>query len=414
MQQKKLIIGVFGFGCVGKGVYDLLSKDDRLASIKKIVVKTRDKIRHSNFSAFSFNPDDILNDDEINLVIELIDDAAAAFKIVSAAMKKGKAVISANKKMIAENFMELLHLQKKYNVPFLYEASCGASIPLIRNLEEYYKTSSLQSLEGIVNGSTNFILTKALEHKIPYQNALEEAQALGYAETDPTQDTEGYDAAYKLSILTAHAFGICIDSSAIFRIGINQLRETDFQYARREKLKIKLVAIACKDNEGKLYCMVVPKFIIQDHPLYHVDGVFNGVITKSINGDTQFFSGKGAGALPTASAVLSDISAIAHQYKYGYEKYYAGNIPPTKNDFFLKVMVSFPLEKKENIHSWFLAIEESFYNNESGYFTGIISFKNLRELKSLHKDISIILFDVWSEKVENHEIKNLELELQTI
>ncbi len=414
MQQKKLSIGLFGFGCVGKGLYDLLYKDDTLASIKKIVVKTPDKKRHSNFSTFSFDPDDILNDGEINLVIELIDDAAAAFIIVSTAMKKGKAVISANKKMIAENFRELLHLQKKYNVPFLYEASCGASIPLIRNLEEYYKTCSLQSLEGIVNGSTNFILTKAFEHKIFYQNALEEAQALGYAETDPILDTEGFDAAYKLTILTAHAFGKCIEPSEIFRIGINQLRETEFQYARREKLKIKLVATSCKDHEEKIYCIVMPKFIQADHPLYHVDGVLNGVVTKARNGDAHFFSGKGAGALPTASAVLSDISAIAHKYKYGYEKYYAGNVPRTKNDFFMRVMVSFPIEKKEDIQSWFLAIEESFYNNESGYFTGIISFKNLRELKSLQEDISIILFDVCNENFDINKVEIPEFELQTI
>jgi homoserine dehydrogenase len=161
VSRKKLTVGLFGFGCVGYGLYEVLEKTAGLkANIKWICVKDKNKSRQIPMNRFTFDADDILNDDEINTVVELIDDADAAFEIVKAALKKGKAVVTANKKMIADHFTELLQLQKQYDVPLLYEAACCASIPIIRNLEEYYDNDLLESIEGIVNGSTNYILTK--------------------------------------------------------------------------------------------------------------------------------------------------------------------------------------------------------------------------------------------------------------
>ncbi|MBS1730801.1 MAG: homoserine dehydrogenase [Bacteroidetes bacterium] len=414
MSQNKLSIGLFGFGCVGKGIYDLLQTDHTIASIKKIVVKSSDKKRPLNTPILSFDPNDILNDPEINLVIELIDDAKAAFTIVTSALKKGKAVISANKKMIAENFRELVHLQKKFKTPFLYEASCGASIPVIRNLEEYYKCCTLQSIEGIVNSSTNFILSRALEQNSSFQIALKEAQELGYAESDPSLDTEGLDAAYKLSILTSHAFGKCLDATAIFRVGINQLRDIDFEYARREKYKIKLVAFNVLSKEGKLCGVVAPKFIPPHHPFYQVDDVLNGVLTKAAHGDVQFFSGKGAGALPTASAVLSDIAALYHNYTYSYIKFFSDHIPLLENSFYLNIFISFPIEKREILQYRFLSIDESFSNQQVGYITGVISIKELWKLKCTYDDISIIIFDLHHEDIEENESREWAFELQNV
>jgi len=397
MQKKKLVIGLFGFGCVGKGLYDVINRGNetgQVAFIKKIVAKDPLKKRNISPAHLSFLKEDILNDDEINVVVELIDDADAAFDIVSAAMRNGKAVVSANKKMIAENFDELYRLQKEFNVPFLYEAACCASLPLIRNLEEYYDTDTLQSIEGIVNGSTNYILTKTCAENISFNKALETAQSLGYAESDPTLDICGFDAAFKLSILLIHAFGIYIKKAAIFTSGIHRITEADNAYAFARGMKIKLIAGAFIQEDGSLCFFVLPKFIPRDHILYHVDDVFNGVIMKTTFADTHFFSGRGAGALPTASAVLSDISALGYDYKYAYKKLTGNRRKKTSTNFFLKVLVSFPVEKAAIVQPFFTSIQETFTNPESGYFTGTIHFENLQRLKEMDDTISIILMDV--------------------
>lgn len=396
MQRKKLVIGVFGFGCVGTGLYEVLGSENetgQVAFIKKIVAKNPQKKRNIAPHQLSFLKEEILEDDDINVVVELTDDADAAFAIVSEAMRKGKAVVSANKKMISENFTELSNLQKKYKVPFLYEAACCASLPLIRNLEEYYDTDSLQSIEGIVNGSTNYILTKTCAEKISFASALKTAQELGYAESDPTLDIEGIDAAYKLSILMIHAFGIYVKKEDIFTSGISQITDLDNEYATARNLKIKLIAHAFVQEEGSIGFFVMPKFITRDNFLYNVDDVFNGVITKTTFADTHFFSGRGAGALPTASAVLSDISALGYDYKYEYKKLTGSKHKSISNDFSLHVLISFPVNKASLIRAFFTTIHESFSNRELGYFTGTIHFNALKYLKETDDGFSVILFE---------------------
>jgi homoserine dehydrogenase len=201
MATNQLTIGLFGFGVVGKGLYDVLHSTPALqATVKKIAIKNTDKKRSIAAEHFTANAQDLLNDKDINVIVELIDDADAAFEIVKTALQNGKAVVSANKKMIAEHFEELLQLQEKYQTPFLYEASCCASMPIIRNLEEYYDNDLLQSLRGIINGSTNFILTKIFDEKLEFSAALLLAQQLGFAESNPKLDIGGFDAANKLAI----------------------------------------------------------------------------------------------------------------------------------------------------------------------------------------------------------------------
>ncbi|HEX5624816.1 MAG TPA: homoserine dehydrogenase, partial [Saprospiraceae bacterium] len=268
MERKHLKIGLFGFGCVGYGLHEVLEKTPGLqARIARICIKDPSKSRPVSQERFTIDRDEILKDDSLNVVVELIDDADAAFDLVREALKRGQAGVTANKKMIAEHLPELLDLQRLYGSPLLYEAACCASIPIIRNLEEYYDNDMLQSIEGIVNGSTNYILTKTGRDRISYADALAQAQQSGYAESDPALDTQGYDAKYKLLILLAHAFGMVVSPGEVFHSGIDQLGELELKYAREKNFKIKLVAHARKLDDGLVSAYVLPRFIRPDEKL---------------------------------------------------------------------------------------------------------------------------------------------------
>jgi len=375
----QLNIGLFGFGVVGKGLYDVLQNTPALkASIHKICIKNIDKNRSIAAEYFTNNPDEILYNNQINVVVELIDDAAAAFIIVKAALQNGKAVVSANKKMIAEHFEELLALQKEFQTPFLYEASCCASMPIIRNLEEYYDNDLLFSFRGIINGSTNFILTKIFEEQLEFEKALLMAQQLGFAESNPQLDIGGFDAANKLSILLAHSFGIIAKTNEFIFTGIEHITLQDAVVARGKKCKIKLVANAQKLADGKLAAFVLPQFVTKHDDLYHVENEFNAITTESSFADKHFFKGKGAGAFPTASAVLSDISALRYNYKYEYKKILNQQASVLSNNFYLKVFVS--ANEISAIHKDdFEWIEE--WHNEYQYcwLVGIIHVQKLTE-----------------------------------
>jgi homoserine dehydrogenase len=396
--SKKLTIGLFGYGVVGTGLYDVLHKSKTVdATIKKIVVKHKDKPRNISPEHFHFDKNEILNDDEINVVVELIDDADAAYEIVTTALKKGKAVVSANKKLIAEHFEELYELQQKYNVPFLYEAAVCGSIPIIRNLEEYYNNDFLQSIQGIVNGSTNYILTKTFQDNLSFDEALKEAQEKGYAESNPILDTGGFDARSKLQILLAHSFGIKTVPEDVFNVGIQNLGDLELKYAKEKNLQIKLLAYAQKRNDNEVAALVIPKFVKSTDTFSTVSDVFNGVKVQTAFADKQFFYGRGAGSLPTASAVLSDISALAYDYRYEYKK-----IPNSENlklteDFTLKVLFRHPSKDADKFQSYFINIDEYYGNKEQGYFVGDISFKDLKEIFSQNsEEVSFVLIDVLS------------------
>lgn len=379
MKKKELVVGVFGFGCVGQGLYEVLEKTPGFkTTIKKICVKDRNKPRSLSKSMYTFAKEDILNDPEINVVVELIDDSEAAFEIVSEALRNKKAVVSANKKMIAENFHSLLELQKQYEIPLLYEAACCASIPIIRNLEEYYDNDLLESIEGIVNGSTNYILTKTDSDNLSYAEALQLAQSSGYAESNPSLDTEGFDAKFKLLILIAHAFGILVKPTDIFNIGINNIGDLEIQYAKEKGYKIKLIANAYKTSEGKVACYVLPKFVKSESNLFSVNDAYNGIITKTSFADTQFFLGKGAGAHPTASAVLSDLSALSYNYQYEYKKILQNENLQLDTDCNIDVMYRHAIQESEEVFQYFHTIDEVYKNKHFGYITGSISLQNLK------------------------------------
>lgn len=394
MHRKHLSIGLFGFGCVGLGLYEVLAQTPALeASIKRICVKNPAKLRPIGKEHFTYNRFDILNDDNINVVVELIDDAQAAFEIVAEAMRKGKAVVTANKKMIAEHLEELLQLQRIYNVPLLYEASCCASIPIIRNLEEYYDSDLLESLEGIVNGSTNYILTKIALEKLPYLQVLQQAQQLGYAESDPRLDTEGFDAKYKLQILVAHAFGVLTQPTDIVNLGIERLPDIAIKYASEKGYSIKLIAHAEKSQFGGIDAFVVPRFVEQHDSLHAVNDVFNAIKTKSAFSDVQFFMGKGAGAYPTASAVLSDISALRYDYRYEYKKFPSPENITAPSTIVLRGFLAFPTEIQYQVQPFFRSISEVYVNADVGYIVGEIPLSTAQRVLSQHTETCFIYFN---------------------
>ncbi|HEX2683202.1 MAG TPA: homoserine dehydrogenase, partial [Ferruginibacter sp.] len=307
----------------------------------------------------------ILDDEDINVVVELIDDADAAFEIVKTALQKGKAVVSANKKMVAEHFEELLQLQQDHNTAFLYEAACCASMPVVRNLEEYYDNDLLKSIRGIINGSTNFILSRILEEQLDFKAALTLAQQLGFAESDPKLDIGGFDAANKLSILLAHSFGVIAKPTEFIFTGIENISSVDAVVAQEKKYRIKLVATAKKLASGKLAAFVLPQFVTEKDDLFHVHDEFNALTTESTFADTHFFKGRGAGAFPTASAVLSDISALGYDYRYEYKKIYHEAGTQLDQDFYLKVFISTDnLDKiKRDDLEWIEELHNEFKSN---------------------------------------------------
>lgn len=321
-----LNIGLFGFGCVGQGLYDVLNHSQGLkASIGKICVKDRNKPRPINSGYFTFDRHEVLLEDKHNLVVELTSDAEAALDIIGSSLIKGRSVVTAGKKVVAENFELLYRLQQQSGTSLLYEAACAGSIPIIRTLEEYYDNELLSSVCGILNGSSNYILSRMEFDGIAYADALRQAQSAGFAEADPTLDIDGTDAKYKLCLLAAHAFGIILKPGYIFNSGIQNVTPFDINYASQNRSRIKLVAGISKsacgaEGEGQFRAYVLPRFVSREDPLSNINNEFNGIEVEGVYSDKQFFAGKGAGSHPTGSAVLSDISAITYNYKYGYKK----------------------------------------------------------------------------------------------
>ncbi|MEI7734563.1 MAG: homoserine dehydrogenase [Ferruginibacter sp.] len=413
MSTNQLNIGLFGFGVVGKGLYDVLHSTPTLQStIKKICIKNADKKRSIGADNFTNDADVILNDSDINVIVEVIDDADAAFAIVKKAIENGKAVVSANKKMIAEHFEELLALQEKYKTPFLYEASCCASMPIIRNLEEYYDNDLLQSIRGIINGSTNFILTKIFDEQLEFNAALLLAQQLGFAESNPKLDIGGFDAANKLAILLAHSFGVVAKTNEFIFNGIENISLNDAIVAKEKKYSIKLVANAQKLQNGKLAAFLLPQFVANTDDLYYVKNEFNALTTESTFADKHFFKGKGAGAFPTASAVLSDISALRYDYKYEYKKIHHQTDTVLTTDYYLKVFVSVDEISKLNKEA-FEWIEEWHNELKFSWLTGVIHANKLFTTNWWKQDgVSLILYpDAIIEDVEYRKISKRSLEL---
>lgn len=414
--HKQLTIGLFGFGVVGEGLYKVLQQTPSLkASIKKVCIKNPGKKREAPAELFTTDRDAILYDPSINVVVEVINESGPAFEIVSTALKNGKSVVSASKKMIAEHLPELLQLQKETGESFLYESAACASIPVIRNLEEYYDNDLLHSIKAIVNGSTNFILTKMFEDKLSFQEALLLAQQLGFAESDPSLDVEGYDAANKWTFLLTHAYGIVVSTKDLVFNGIQHVQAGDAAVAREKHYDIKLVAQAKKLETGKVAAFVLPQFVKHEDHLSFVKNEYNGVVIESGFADKQFFYGKGAGSFPTASAILSDLSALRYQYKYEYKKLYHHVPHELTNDFFVRIYVSFD-DWKYIPRDRFEWIEEWHAETDRKYLIGVIHFREIEQNSWWKENNSSLVLtpEPIIEDVEIRKLKKKSLELAGI
>lgn len=379
--DNKIKIGLFGFGVVGQGIYKVLQNAKNAhAEISKICVRSLNKPRSVEAPAelFTTSAAEVLDDPQINLIVEVIDDAAASYKIVTEALRRGIPVVSGNKAMIARNLPELIELQKKYNVALLYDASSCGSIPVIRNLEEYYDNDLLLEVKGILNGSSNYILSRVFDHGEDYASALGRAQQLGFAESDPTFDIEGYDSLFKLIIITMHALGVYVAPEKIFTYGISTIHDSDIRYAREKRVKIKLVAQVAKVAPDKFTTFVMPEFVGPRKYIYSVDDEYNGVVIRGECYDRQFMFGKGAGSLPTASSILSDIMARRHDYRYEYKKMHYLDRPSYTTDITLRVYVRYKDTPIPELLP-FSKIHEQYTSDESCFVIGDISLSQLME-----------------------------------
>lgn len=389
-------VGLFGLGTVGEGIVKVIANARNAnAEIKRICVKNINKPRNVNVDSelITDNWKDILNDPQINLIVEVINDPDAAFEIVSEALKRGISVVSGSKTMIARHLPELIELQNQTGASLLYDASSCGSIPVIRNLEEYYDNDLLLEVKGILNGSSNYILSRVFDYDENYETALQTAIEKGFAEADPSFDIEGFDSLYKLIIITVHALGVYVPPQDIFTYGISHISDFDINFAREKRVKIKLVAQVVKISDSLFTMFVMPEFVKKSRYIYNVDDEYNGVVIRGECYDRQFMFGKGAGSLPTASSILSDVVAHHHGYRYGYKKMAYKDTPSYTTDIMLKVYVRY---NETNIPDLlpFASVQERYSSLNVNYVIGEIKLKDLMMCKDILQKPDVFLINI--------------------
>lgn len=309
-------IAIMGYGVVGSGVGEIISSSQE--SLKKrcgeeieivSILDLRD-FPDSSFKCFTKDFNDILSNDEIGLVVEVMGGTKPAYEFTKQLLLAGKHVVTSNKELVAKHGTELLKIAREKNINYLFEASVGGGIPIIRPLNQCLTADEILEITGILNGTTNYMLTKMDREGVTFDEVLKEAQDKGYAEKDPTADIEGFDACRKIAILSSLAYGSQVDFEDIYTEGITKITDTDFKYARKMGTSIKLFGTSKRAGE-EFYAMVAPVMINADHPLYAVNDVFNGIMVEGNMVDKLMFYGRGAGSLPTASAVVADVVEMA-------------------------------------------------------------------------------------------------------
>lgn len=389
-------IGLFGLGTVGNGVVDVLNRTRNCAAnVKTICVRDIGKHKNDNIGSalLTDKAEAILDDPEISLVVEVIDDSEAAFKIAKGALSRGIPVVSGNKAMIARHLPELLEMQRKKGSALLYDASACGSIPVIRNLEEYYDNDLLLEVKGILNGSSNYILSRVFDHGDSYESALRQAQELGFAEADPTFDIEGYDSLFKLVIITVHALGAYVEPEKVFTYGISTITDFDIDLARKDGNKIKLVAQVMKVSQSEFTMFVMPEIVPPSRYIYSVDDEYNGVVIRGECYDRQFMFGKGAGSLPTASSILSDITARMHDYRYEYKKMGYKDRPAYTTDVPLKIYARYRDTPLIRALAW-NSISEQYMGPTANYVVGEINLSELIAKRQLLKAEDVFIANI--------------------
>ena len=342
-------VAVLGYGTVGSGVYEVLTGNKEVISKRvgdevnvKYVLDLREFPGDPVEKVLVHDFDIILNDPEVDIVAEAMGGLNPAYKFAKATLEAGKNYCTSNKELVAKYGPELIALAEKMNKNFLFEASVGGGIPIIRPLNESLTADNITEISGILNGTTNFILTKMDKEGSSFDDVLKEAQALGYAEKDPTADVEGYDACRKIAILSSLAYGSHVDFEDIYTEGITKITDVDFKYTKKMNKSIKLFGKSKKVN-GKVYAMVAPFMIDDENPLYSVNGVKNGILCKGPVIDDIMFYGSGAGKLPTASAVVADVIEEARYLNshikmvWDDKKIEISDIKTDENKYFVRV-----------------------------------------------------------------------------
>ena len=403
MENRVMVnIAVLGYGTVGSGVVEVINTNYESISKKagqeiniKYVLDLRDFPENPIQEKIVHDYNIILNDEEVDIVVEVMGGIEPAYTYVKSALEKGKSVATSNKELVAKHGPELIALAKEKDINFLFEASVGGGIPIIRPLNQSLTADEICEITGILNGTTNFILTKMRQDGSDFEDVLKEAQALGYAERNPAADVEGYDACRKIAILSSLAYGRQVDYEDIYTEGITKITAKDMVFAEAFGYAIKLLGSSRREN-GSIYCMVAPAMISETNPLYSVNGVFNGIFVKgNVLGDVMFY-GSGAGKLPTASAVVSDIvDEVKHLHtnimtRWSSKKMTLADIEGSKKRFYVRMEGSLSGRKKEveSVFGAIAATEIESIPNEFAFITEVMSEK---EYKEKAKTISGIL-----------------------
>ena len=307
-------VAVLGYGTVGSGVVEVIESNNAEVSTKageemhvKYILDLRDFPGDTYESLVVHDFNLILNDPEVSIVCEVMGGVGAAYQFTKQCLEAGKSVCTSNKELVAKHGAELLQIAKEHNCSYMFEASVGGGIPVIRPINKALTAEKIEKITAILNGTTNYILTKMEKEGADYAETLKKAQELGYAERNPEADVEGYDACRKIAILSSLMMGKNVDSDKIYTEGITGITKADFEYAKAAGMTIKLIATSEALEDGSVLAFVAPAMLSGEHPLAVVNDVYNGVfITGNMLGDVMFY-GRGAGKLPTASAVVSDV-----------------------------------------------------------------------------------------------------------
>ncbi len=383
-------VAILGYGVVGSGVAEVIKKNSESirqragTDIKvKWILDVRDFPDSPDKDVLTKNADDVFNDSEVSIVVETIGGARIAHDFTKRALMSGKSVVTSNKELVATHGPELLQMAKDNGVSYLFEASVGGGIPIIRPLNQCLAANEINGITGILNGTTNYILTQMRKEGKSFETALKEAQQNGYAEQNPTADVEGHDACRKIAILSSIAYNEFVDCENIYTEGITKITVDDMKYADAIDGVIKLIAVSKKSN-GRIFARVSPAIIPNEHPLSNVEDVFNAIV---VNGDAvgdAMFYGRGAGKLPTASAVVADVIDIAKHPGFGtagvWVRTQGNNILPVEQSttkFLVRVKAGNIADAKKHVSSIFgetefIELHSKVKDNEFAFVSGKI------------------------------------------
>lgn len=391
-------VAVLGYGNIGSGVVTVIRENQALIEKKiddeievKYVLDLREFPGDPMEKKLVHDVNVILEDPEINVVCETMGGVEPAYTFSKKALLAGKSVCTSNKELVAAHGAELLKIAAKQNVNYMFEASVGGGIPIIRPLNHSLIPEKIEAVTGIMNGTTNYMLTKMAKEGSSYEDVLKEAQEKGYAEKNPAADVEGYDACRKIAILSSLMCGKTVDYNDIYTEGITKITDKDFKYAKKLGMSIKLLAMS-KDVDGELLAMVAPFLIGETHPLFAVNDVFNGILVHGNMLDDAMFYGRGAGKLPTASAVVSDVMECARNAHHNLRVYWSDkkmmmkNVSETSKRFFVRakakasadVRTAFGLVEK---------IEVPELRDEFAFITDVMTEKEYRQREQTVKGI---------------------------